>query len=188
MKVSYKWLKELVDFDWSPEELAAKLTDAGVEVETITPLGGALERVVVGEIKAIKKHPQASKLSVCKVEIGSEFLQIVCGAANVKERAKVPVALIGAELPTGIKITKATLRGVDSFGMICSEKELGIGEDQKGIMILDSQAKIGLPVSEAASQIQRDGPINRGLGGSRDSRLCSLPQICCQGDSGGQNR
>ncbi len=104
---------------------------------------------MVGEIKAIEKHPQADKLSVCKVEIGSEFLQIVCGAPNVKERAKVPVALIGAELPTGIKITKATLRGVDSFGMICSEKELGIGDDQKGIMILDSQVKIGLPVSEA---------------------------------------
>jgi phenylalanyl-tRNA synthetase beta chain len=149
MKVSYKWLKELVDFDWSPEELTGKLTDAGVEVETITPLGSGLEKVVVGEIKRVQKHPQADHLSVCEVEIGSEFLQIVCGAPNVKEKAKVPVALIGAKLPTGMEITKTTLRGVDSFGMICSEKELGIGEDQKGIMILDSQLKIGLPIAVA---------------------------------------
>jgi phenylalanyl-tRNA synthetase beta chain len=149
MKVSYKWLKELVDFDWSPEELAAKLTDAGVEVETITPLGSGLEEVVVGEIKRVQKHPQADHLSVCDVEIGSEFLQIVCGAPNIKEKAKVPVALIGAKLPTGMEITKTTLRGVDSSGMICSEKELGIGEDQKGIMILDSELKIGLPIAVA---------------------------------------
>jgi phenylalanyl-tRNA synthetase beta chain len=149
MKVSYKWLKELVDFDWSPEELAGKLTDAGVEVETITPLGSGLEKVVVGEIKRVQKHPQADHLSVCEVEIGSEFLQIVCGAPNVKEKAKVPVALIGARLPLGMEITKTSLRGVDSFGMICSEKELGVGEDQKGIMILDSQLKIGLPISVA---------------------------------------
>ncbi len=149
MKVSYKWLKELVDFDWPPEELAAKLTDAGVEVETITPLGRGLERVVVGEIKKIQKHPEADHLSVCEVEIGSEFLQVVCGAPNVKEKAKVPVALIGTKLPTGMAITKTTLRGVDSFGMICSEKELGIGEDQKGIMILDSELKIGLPIAVA---------------------------------------
>jgi phenylalanyl-tRNA synthetase beta chain len=149
MKVSYKWLKELVDFDWSPEDLADKLTDAGVEVETITPLGMGLEKVMVGEIKRIKKHPQADHLSVCEVEIGSEFLQIVCGAPNIKEKAKVPVALIGARLPAGMEITKTTLRGVDSFGMICSEKELGIGEDQKGIMILDSELKIGLPISIA---------------------------------------
>jgi len=149
MKVSYKWLKELVNFDWSPEELASKLTDAGVEVETITPLGKGLEKVVVGEIKRVQKHPQADHLSVCEVEIGSEFLQIVCGAPNVKEKAKVPVALVGAKLPIGLEITKTTLRGVDSFGMICSEKELGIGEDQKGILILDSQLKIGLPLSVA---------------------------------------
>jgi phenylalanyl-tRNA synthetase beta chain len=149
MEVSYKWLKELVDFDWSPEELVAKLTDAGVEVETITPLARGLEKVVVGEIKGIQKHPQADHLSVCEVEIGSEFLQIVCGAPNVKEKAKVPVALIGAKLPAGVEITKTTLRGVDSFGMICSEKELGIGENQKGIMILDPGLKIGIPISVA---------------------------------------
>jgi phenylalanyl-tRNA synthetase beta chain len=120
-----------------------------VEVETITPLGKDLERVVVGEVKRMQKHPQAAHLSVCEVEIGSEFLQIVCGASNVKERAKIPVALIGARLPTGMEITKTKKRGVDSFGMICSEKELGVGEDQQGIMILDSQLKIGLPISVA---------------------------------------
>lgn len=143
MKVSYKWLKELVDFDLSAEQLASRLTDAGLEVETITPLSGDLDKVVVGEIKKISPHPQADKLSVCEIEVGSEKLQIVCGAPNVREKAKVPVALIGAMLPGGIKITKGTLKGVDSYGMVCSEKELGIGEDEAGIMILDYNLQIG---------------------------------------------
>jgi phenylalanyl-tRNA synthetase beta chain len=149
MRASLKWLKEFVDFDLSAEELASRLTDAGLEVETITPVGRDLDKVVVGEIKKISPHPQADKLSVCEVMVGSEALQIVCGAPNVAEKAKVPVALIGSELPSGVRITKNTLRGVDSYGMICSERELGLGEDEEGIMILDPNLKTGQPLASA---------------------------------------
>lgn len=143
MKVSVSWLKEFVDFSLSAEELASRLTDAGLEVENIISMGRDLDKVVVGEIKKISPHPHADKLSVCEVAVGSESLQIVCGATNVVEKAKVPVALIGATLPRGIKIIRSDLRGVDSWGMICSEKELGIGEDEEGIMILDPKLKVG---------------------------------------------
>jgi phenylalanyl-tRNA synthetase beta chain len=149
MKVSFRWLKEFVDFDLSVEELASRLTDAGLEVETITPMGGDLDKVVVGEIRKLSKHLRADKLSVCEVAVGSQSLQIVCGAPNVTEGAKVPVALIGAKLPGGIQITRNTLRDVDSYGMICSEKELGIGEDEQGIMILDADLKVGQSLTSA---------------------------------------
>lgn len=149
MKVSYRWLKELVDFDLRVEELASRLTDAGLEVENIATLGTGLYNVVVGEIRRITSHPQADKLSVCMVSVGDEDLQIVCGAPNVAERIKVPVALIGVRLPAGMVITKGNLKGVDSFGMICSEKELQIGEFEDGIMILDPQLKTGEPITSA---------------------------------------
>ena len=149
MKVSVKWLKEFVDFDLSVEELATRLTDAGLEVETITAVGQDLDRVVVGEVRKVSKHPRVDKLSVCQVDVGSENLQIVCGAPNVETKAKVPVALIGAELPGGIQITRSSLKGVDSHGMICSEKELDIGEDEAGIMLLDSDLKVGESISSA---------------------------------------
>ncbi|MCK4404142.1 MAG: phenylalanine--tRNA ligase subunit beta [candidate division Zixibacteria bacterium] len=149
MKVSIRWLKEFVDFDIAVEELASRLTDAGLEVETITPVGRDLDRVVVGQIKRMSKHPQAEKLSVCEVAVGSESLQIVCGAPNVAEGANVPVALIGAKLPGGIQITENSLRGVESYGMICSEKELEVGEDEEGILILDADLKVGESISSA---------------------------------------
>jgi len=149
MKVSVRWLKEFVDFDLSVGELASRLTDAGLEVETITPVGGDWDKVVVGEIRKMSKHPQADKLTVCEVAVGAESLQIVCGAPNVTEKVKVPVALIGAELPGGTKITKNSLRGVESCGMICSEKELDVGEDEEGIMILDADLKVGESISSA---------------------------------------
>jgi phenylalanyl-tRNA synthetase beta chain len=149
MKVSYSWLKELVDFDWSPEELAEKLTSVGLPAESIERLSFGLEDVVVGEIIRVVKHPQADKLVVCDVGIGKQVLQIVCGASNVKEKQKVPVALPQALLPNGIKIEKAILRGVESFGMLCSEKELGLGEDESGIMILNPNLKAGLSLAAA---------------------------------------
>lgn len=149
MKVSYKWLKELVKFNATPEKLADVLTLAGLEVETIDYLGKGPEKVVVGEIEKIDKHPQADKLWVCQVDTGKESLQIVCGAQNVKEGAKVPVALIGAELTSQTKIAKANLKGVDSFGMICSEMELGIGEESERIMILEGDLKVGESLSTA---------------------------------------
>ena len=149
MKVSYKWLKELVKFNASPEKLADVLTLAGLEVETIDYLGKGPDRVVVGEIIKLDRHPQGGKLWICQVDLGNEVLQIVCGAQNVKVGAKVPVALIGAELPSQIKIAKAHLKGIDSLGMICSEMELGIGEESEGIMILEDDLKVGEPLSTA---------------------------------------
>jgi len=149
MKVSYKWLKELVDFDWSAEELADKLTFAGLEAESIESWGTNLDKVIVGQIKKIEKHPDAEKLSVCLVDTGKETLRIICGAKNVKAGVKIPLALIGAKLPAGLLIEKAVLKGVESLGMLCSEKELGIGEESEGIMILDPDTKIGEPLTSA---------------------------------------
>jgi phenylalanyl-tRNA synthetase beta chain len=149
MKVSYKWLKELVDFDWSAEELADKLTFAGLEVESIESWGTGLDKVIVGLVKKVKKHPDAEKLSICQVDTGKETLQIICRAKNVKAGMKVPLALIGAKLPVGLQIEKATLKGVESSGMLCSEKELGIGEESEGIMILEPDKKVGEPLSAA---------------------------------------
>lgn len=149
MKASYKWLKELVDFTWSAEELADKLTLAGLEVESIIPWGFELEKVIVGEIKKVEKHPQTEKLSICSVSTGKEVLQIICGAKNVKSGIKAPLALIGAKLPSGAPIEKAVLKGVESYGMLCSEIELGIGEESEGIMVLEGKLKAGEPLSKA---------------------------------------
>jgi len=149
MKASYKWLKELVDFNWSPEELANRLTLAGLEVESITPWGKGLEKVVVGQIKKVGKHPRAEKLSICLVDTGKEVLNIICGAKNVVAGMKAPLALVGEKLPSGIQIEKASLKGVESYGMLCSEKELGIGEESEGIMILEEDQRIGEPINQA---------------------------------------
>ncbi len=149
MKASLNWLKELVDFDLSVDELASRLTDAGLEVENITTMGKDLDKVVVGEIKKVSPHPRADKLSICMVSTGAEDLQIVCGASNVAEKIKVPIALIGALLPGGMNIAKSNLRGVESFGMICSEKELEIGEFEDGIMILEPKLRTGEPLTSA---------------------------------------
>ncbi len=144
MKVPYNWLKSYIDFPYSPQELARKLTMAGLEVEDIEYLGRGLEGVFVGEIEEINEHPNADKLVICKVNIGSEVLQLVTGAPNVREKTKVPVAPAGVTLPDGMKIKKTNLRGKMSSGMICSEDELGLIEERaNGIMILEKEARIG---------------------------------------------
>ena len=126
MQVSIKWLKDYIDFTETPEELAEKLTMAGVPVENITTLGQNVDNVVSGKILKIDKHPNADRLSVCQIDVGKEILTIVTGATNVKENDIVPVALVGAKLPGGIKITKSKLRGVESSGMLCSVEELDL--------------------------------------------------------------
>ncbi|AZR73668.1 phenylalanine--tRNA ligase subunit beta [Anoxybacter fermentans] len=144
MRVSYNWLKEYIDFNLTPEELAELLTQAGLEVDVIEYPGKGLEDIVIGEIKEITKHPNADKLSVTRVDVGNEELEIVCGAKNIFEGAKVPVAKIGVTLPNGMKIGKVKLRGVASNGMICSEDELGLKEErQAGVMIIDKDCKPG---------------------------------------------
>ncbi|MCK4525390.1 MAG: phenylalanine--tRNA ligase subunit beta, partial [Candidatus Andersenbacteria bacterium] len=150
MKISYNWLKEFVEINISPEKLAEVLTMHSFEVENIIYQGEGLDGVVVGEILEVKKHPDADKLNLVKVNIGKDkILEVVCGAPNVEVGQKVAVALVGAELPGGFKIEKRKVRGVESSGMICAEDELGLGEDHEGIMVLDNNLKIGTPIKKA---------------------------------------
>src|SRR5438552_5746393 len=153
MKVTLNWLKQYVEFDWSPEELRERLTMLGIEVEGMQKLTGEFEGVVVAQILSSEKHPNADKLSVCKVADGKGERQIVCGAKNYKVGDKVPLILPGASLPTKpgeqpftIKVSK--MRGVESQGMMCSPKELGLAEDAEGLLILPAEAKVGQPFAE----------------------------------------
>lgn len=149
MRVSLKWLKELVDIDITVQELCERLDMTGTKVESVEVTGAALEGVVVGQVVEKAPHPNADKLSYCRVDVGGpEELHIVCGAQNFKEGDKVPVATIGAELPGGIVIKRAKLRGVESQGMMCSARELGVGGDQSGLLILPEDAPVGMPFSE----------------------------------------
>ncbi len=146
MRVPVEWLKEYVNFKESPERLAEKLLMIGVEAIPLKSLPCNYKGVVVGEIKGIKKHPNADKLQIAIVNISKDTLQIVCGAPNIEINQKVPVALVGAEF--GEFIVKETeIRGVKSQGMICSEAELGISDDHTGIMVLDPESKVGANLS-----------------------------------------
>jgi len=149
MRVSVKWLRELVDLgDLPVERIAEALTMGGLEVEEVTPVAGAFSGIVVGHVKSVAPHPNADKLRVTKVDAGTgELLEIVCGAPNVAEGQKVPAALIGAKLP-GLEIKKAKLRGVESSGMLCSARELGLSDDHGGLLVLDANAPIGRDVRE----------------------------------------
>ncbi len=143
MKVSVNWLKEFVEFDLSVEELAHKLTMAGLEVEEITAVAAAFDRVVVAEVKTTAPHPNADKLRVCEVDAGTGgLLQIVCGASNVIPGMRVPCALVGANL-RGLEISRATLRGVESNGMLCSSRELGLSDEHAGLLELANDAPVG---------------------------------------------
>lgn len=151
MLVSLEWLKEYVDVDISPSELAEKLTMVGLEVKSLTSKSTkGLDKVLVGKIVSQKKHPNADKLTICEVDIGTgENLSVICGAPNAREGMLSPIALIGAELPNGMKIEPVTIRGVSSYGMLCSERELNISNDHSGIMDLPTDLKIGMPISQA---------------------------------------
>ena len=152
MNVSIKWLKEYVDFDLSPEALAERLLMLGMEIESIKQLGEGLDRVVVGRINTVDKHPQADKLVLCNVDVGSGAdAQIVCGAPNAREGLVAPVALIGAQLPNGLTIKRAKIRGEESQGMLCSEQELAISDEASGLMELPDDIQIGAPIVDALS-------------------------------------
>ena len=122
MKISVEWLAELTGLELEGVALAERLTAAGLEVDEVEPAGAALEGVVVAEIIDAQRHPDAERLQVCTVNTGSETVQIVCGAPNARKGLKAPLATLGAELPGGIKIKRAKLRGVESQGMLCSAK------------------------------------------------------------------
>ena len=143
MKVSLQWLRELLDVGLAPAELADKLTMGGLEVEEITPVAGDFSGIVVAHVKSVAPHPNADKLRVTEVDAGTgATLTIVCGAPNVAAGQKVPCALVGAKLP-GMEIRKAKLRGVESSGMLCSARELGLSDEHEGLLVLDPAARVG---------------------------------------------
>lgn len=153
MKVSVNWLKELVKVDLTTEEIARTLTMAGLEVEEMQPVAAKFDRIVVAEVRSTVQHPNADKLRVCEVDAGTgSILQIVCGAPNVAPGLKVPCALVGASLPLAdgktLDIKAAQLRGVDSNGMLCSARELGMSEDHAGLLILPTDAPVGANIRE----------------------------------------
>src|SRR5919205_2562458 len=149
MKFSVNWLGEFVDLPNHPEEIADLLTRAGIEIKGIEMRSANIEKVVVSQITASSRHPNADRLTVCEVDDASGTKrQIVCGATNYNVGDKVPLALPGAKLPNGREIRKSKLRGVESEGMLCSAVELGLGEDASGLLILPPDAKVGTPIGE----------------------------------------
>lgn len=150
MKVTYNWLKEFVDFDHSPDQLAELLTMLGLEVEAMEKLGGGMDDVVVALVEEKRQHPNADKLSLCRVHNGTELLDVVCGAQNFQQGDTVALAQIGAVLPGDFRIKRSKIRGEESCGMLCSEKELGLSDESAGIMVLPADiAPLGTPLFSA---------------------------------------
>jgi phenylalanyl-tRNA synthetase beta chain len=149
MIVTYNWIKEFVDCDLPSEELSHLLTMLGLEVERMELIGAGMDDVVVAQVVEKLQHPNADKLSLCKVDNGKEQLTIVCGAQNFKAGDKVALAQIGATLPGDFKIKRSKIRGEESFGMLCSEKELGLSTESEGIMILPQSYQLGTPLFDA---------------------------------------
>lgn len=155
MNISYKWLKEYVDFSLTPQQVADALTSEGLEVdslEEVPAIRGGLKGIVVGEVLECDPHPDSDHMHVCSVNLGEkEPVQIVCGASNIAKSQKVMVATIGCVLYDGdkeFKIKKSRLRGIDSYGMICAEDEIGVGKDHNGIIVLPQDTKPGTPAAE----------------------------------------
>ena len=148
MKFSEQWLRSLANPPVSSDELVARLSMVGLEVDAATPVAGTFRGIVVGEILAAEQHPDADKLRVCQVSNGSETFQVVCGAPNARPGIKVPFAMIGAVLGEDFQIKKAKLRGVESFGMLCSASELQISDDNSGLLELAADAPLGVDLRE----------------------------------------
>src|SRR5210317_1116445 len=170
MKISYNWLKQFIKTDWTPEKTGELLTDLGLEVEGIEnfqSVKGALEGIVVGEVLTCVQHPNADRLKVTTVNIGTgDPLQIVCGAPNVAVGQKVPVATIGTTLYTekdeAWTIKKGKIRGEESHGMICAEDEMGLGTSHEGIMVLDKTIEVGTLLSDVF-KVENDYVFEIGL-------------------------
>jgi phenylalanyl-tRNA synthetase beta chain len=144
MQFSEQWLRSFVDPELSSAELAARLTMAGLEVEQTVPVAPPFDRVVVGEVTAVHRHPNADRLSVCEVDVGATAaLTVVCGAPNVAAGMRVPCALEGALLPGDLRIARTTMRGVESAGMLCSARELGLSDEHDGLLVLEPDARLG---------------------------------------------
>ena len=157
MLLPLSWLKQFVKIDKTPEQIAEKLTLSGSEVEKIVDNSQGLSKIVVGQIKEIKPHPDADKLCLPKVDIGkNKLLEIVCGASNIKTGDKVPVVLAGGSVIGIPKVEKRKIRGLASDGMLCSQRELGIGDDHMGIFILPDNVKIG---EDVVKLLELDEPV-----------------------------
>ena len=144
MKISESWLREWVNTDLDSESLGHQLTMLGHEVDGIEHQGQGIEDIVIAAVVEVEKHPDADKLSLCKVDAGDgELVDVVCGAPNVVQGMKTPFARPGVTLPNGMKLRKAKIRGVVSNGMLCSAIEIGLGDESDGIMRLPQDAEVG---------------------------------------------
>jgi len=187
MKFSENWLRTLIDPPADRDELVRRLTMAGLEVEAVEALGAGLDGVLVGEIESAEPHPNADKLRVCRVRAGGEALTIVCGAPNARAGLKAPLAVVGARLPGGIEIRRAALRGVESQGMLCSGRELGLDSDADGLYELPADAPVGvtlarylaLPDASIELKLTPNRPDCLGLRGlaSEVAALFALPPV-----------
>lgn len=180
MKISYNWLKQFIDVDDNLDKHTSLLTSIGLEVEGVTPfesVKGGLKGVVVGHVLECVKHPNADKLKLTQVDIGTETVQIVCGAANVAAGQRVPVATIGSTLydqkGEAWKIKKGNIRGEESHGMICAEDELGLGTSHAGIMVLDNNIEVGTPLA-TVFDIETDHVIEIGLTPNRADAMSHM--------------
>ncbi|MFK5925254.1 MAG: phenylalanine--tRNA ligase subunit beta [Desulfuromusa sp.] len=169
MIVTYNWLKEFVDFQFSPQELCDRLTMVGLEVEALEEIGGNLDSVIVAKLDSVELHPDADRLTVCQVNNGTEVVQVVCGATNHKTGDLVALAQPGSVLPGDFKIKKSKIRGQVSQGMLCSEKELALADDSPGIVILPADLTLGVPVFAALGL--KDFQIEIGLTPNRPDCL-----------------
>jgi len=149
MLFSVNWLKKWVDVNLPVDELAGKLTASGLEVDTVEPVAAAFTDIVVAEIIACEAHPNADKLQICRIDSGGpEPAQVVCGAPNARAGIKIPLATVGATIGDDFKVRKAKLRGVESFGMACSARELGLSDDHSGLMELPQDAPLGADIRD----------------------------------------
>ena len=167
MKISEAWLREWVDPPVSTEVLVAQLTNAGLEVDSFAPVAPSLEGIVIAEICSVARHPNADRLSLCEVSTGgSERVQVVCGAPNVREGMRSAFAPVGTRVADGTKIRKSKIRGVPSHGMLCSARELGLGDSHEGILDLPSEVAVGTSIESALrladTSIEIDLTPNRG--------------------------
>jgi phenylalanyl-tRNA synthetase beta chain len=172
MKVSLNWIKDYVEIRMGLKELTSLLTMAGLEVEGAASVGEGFEKVVVAEIQSIRRHPNADRLTLVEAKTDRETFSIVCGATNIKEGQKVPLALIGARLPNGVEIKRSKIRGVTSDGMLCSETELALGQDASGIMILPASVPLGEDLGEALGL--KDTILDISITPNRPDCLCVI--------------
>lgn len=172
MKVSLNWLRDYVEIHMEVKELINLLTMAGLEVEEAISTGEGFEKIVIAEIDSIQRHPNADRLSLVAVRTLEEKFSIVCGATNIREGQRVPLALIGARLPNGVEIKRSKIRGVTSDGMLCSETELNLGQDASGIMTLPADAPLGVNLGEAFGL--KDTVLDISITPNRPDCLCMI--------------